>query len=137
MGVELSMTYDGQLYCTATHDQSGSTIETEAPLDNGGKGERFSPTDLVGVAAGTCVLTIMGLVAQRNDLDITGTTCHVTKEMASNPRRIALLDITVTLPPGLALTPEQKQKLEKGGDLCPVKRSLHPDTELRLAFVYP
>jgi putative redox protein len=137
MGVELSIVYDGDLKCTATHDQSGTTLRTDAPTDNGGKGELFSPTDLVGVAAGTCVVTIMGLVAKRLGIDLSGTTCHVTKEMAANPRRIASLAIKVTLPAGLALSDKDRQQLENGGKLCPVKQSLHPDVDLQVEYVYP
>jgi putative redox protein len=137
MAVELSMTYDGQLQCTAVHDQSGTTLRTDAPKDNGGKGELFSPTDLVGVATGTCVLTIIALVAQRNGIDLTGATCHVSKEMTSAPRRVGSLDIKVTMPAGLNLSDEDKKRIESGGKMCPVKQSLHPDIALNLEYIYP
>ena len=86
--VEITTTYDGQLRCTATHGPSGNTLITDAPKDNMGKGEAFSPTDLVATALATCVLTTMGIVAKRHDLDIAGATARVTKEMVTIQRKI-------------------------------------------------
>ena len=137
MSVKCIATYKGNLECDVLHDQSGSVIQTEAPLDNNGKGTKFSPTDLVGAALGACVLTIMGLVAGNDNLDIKGTKVEVTKEMAQNtPRRISKFDVTITLPKGLEITDTQKKKLEAGAKSCPVKATLHPDTEINLNFVY-
>src|SRR3954465_7200740 len=97
--VEINVTYNGQLRTTATHGPSGGTLITDAPADNMGKGEAFSPTDLAATALATCVLTTMGIVAQRHNLDMTGATASVTKEMVTTPpRRIGRLALTVRMP---------------------------------------
>src|SRR6266480_2490499 len=97
--VEITTTYEGQLRCVATHGPSGNTLTTDAPKDNMGKGEAFSPTDLVATALATCILTTMGIVAQRNNIDMTGATARVTKEMVTSPiRRIGRLAVTVRMP---------------------------------------
>lgn len=138
MSVEVNIVYEGQLHCKATHGPSGLTITTDAPEDNGGKGEAFSPTDLVAAALGTCLVTIMGLVAQRGGLDISGTRVHVAKDMAAAPlRRIAALRTTITLPKGKKLSQADREKLENAAKLCPVKQSLHPDINMPVEFVYP
>ncbi|HVP11814.1 MAG TPA: OsmC family protein [Phycisphaerae bacterium] len=137
MSVEATIVYEGDLHCTATHGPSGVKINTDAPVDNGGKGQAFSPTDLVGVALGTCVVTIMGLVAKKNGLNIDGTRVHVVKEMAAAPqRRIATLRTTITIPKGRKLSEVDRAKLENGAKTCPVKQSLHPDISLPIEFVY-
>ena len=139
MSVEIDIVYEGQLHTTATHGPSGSKISTDAPKDNMGKGEAFSPTDLVAAALGTCLVTIMGIVAQRNNLDITGTRVHVTKDMAQAPlRRIARLNVTITVPKDKSakLTQEDRQKMEKAAATCPVHASLHPDIEKTVTYVY-
>jgi putative redox protein len=137
MSVEMDIVYEGGLHCTAKHGPSGMTMMTDAPVDNGGKGEAFSPTDLVGVALGTCVVTIMGLVAKKSGLNIDGTRVHVIKEMATAPdRRIATLRTRITIPKGKALSSADREKLEKGAMLCPVKQSLHPDIKIPIEFVY-
>jgi putative redox protein len=138
MVVEISIAYEGQLHCRATHGPSGQTLTTDAPKDNGGKGEAFSPTDLVAAALGTCMVTIMGLFAQRSGLDISGTQVRVVKEMAAEPaRRLGTLRATITLPKGRTYPPEVRQKLERAANACPVKQSLHPDIEIHTDFVYP
>jgi putative redox protein len=138
MSVEIDIRYDGDLRCSAVHGPSGSTIITDAPTDNGGKGAAFSPTDLVGTALGTCIMTIMGLVAKRHGWDLTGTTVHVVKDMVHTPvRRIGKLSVKITLPPGLHLSAQDREKLENAGELCPVKQSLHPDVQTWIEFVYP
>jgi putative redox protein len=138
MSVEIDIVYEGQLHCKATHAPSGQTITTDAPKDNGGKDEAFSPTDLVATALGTCLVTIMGLVAQRGGLDISGTRVHVVKDMAAAPqRRIATLRTTITLPNGKKLSQTDHEKLENAAKLCPVKQSLHPDIDMPIEFVYP
>ncbi len=138
MSVEIDIVYEGDLRCTATHGPSKQTLTTDAPLDNGGRGEAFSPTDLVAAGVGTCVVTIMGLVAQKSGLDITGTRIHVAKEMVAQPhRRIGTLRITVTLPPGAELSEAARAKLERAAALCPAKQSLHPDVNVVINFVYP
>src|SRR3954454_8242328 len=109
--VEINVTYDGGLRTTALHGPSGNRLITDAPKDNMGKGEAFSPTDLVATALATCVLTTMGIVAQRNYLDMTGATAKVTKKMLPHPpRRIGRLALHVHMPNKLA--PEDQQRLE-------------------------
>ncbi len=138
MAVEIKLTYEGDLRCTATHGPSGQTLSTDAPVDNGGKGAAFSPTDLVATALGTCMATIMGLVAKRNQLDISGLQIQVLKEMTSDPvRRIGGLRTRLVFPPGKNFSPEARAKLEAGAKTCPVKQSLHPDVQLPIEFVYP
>jgi putative redox protein len=138
MSVEIDIDYQGGLHCAATHGPSRQTLATDAPLDNGGKGGAFSPTDLVATALGSCIMTIMGLVAQRNAIDLTGMKAHVVKEMTSTPvRRIHTLKVTVTLPPGRTLSADDRTKLEHAAHTCPVKQSLHPDVAVQVEFVYP
>lgn len=138
MSVEIDIVYQGALRCVATHGPSKSVIGTEAPTDNGGKGESFSPTDMVAAALGTCILTIMGIVAQRSGLDISGARVKVVKEMAAAPvRRIGKLTAVVTMPAGRPFSAADRQKLERGAETCPVKQSLHPDVQLEISYVWP
>ena len=134
--VTITAVYDGQLRCTATHGPSGSTLSTDAPKDNHGLGQSFSPTDLVATALATCTVTIMGIVARRDGIAIEGTKVTVVKGMANAPvRRIASLSITIEVPG--KLTQEQRQKLEAAARSCPVHASLHPDIHAPITFVYP
>ncbi|MCR9209808.1 MAG: OsmC family protein [bacterium] len=136
MSVEITAIYQGQLHCEATHGPSGTKLVTDAPTDNGGRGSSFSPSDLVATALGTCVMTIMGLVADRHELDLSGTTIRVEKEMASTPvRRIASLKTKVTFPAGLDLQPEMRDRLVAAARKCPVHQSLHPDIDAPIDFV--
>ena len=138
MAVEIDITYDGDLHCEAVHGPSRQTLRTDAPVDNGGKGEAFSPTDLLATALGTCLVTVMGLVARRLGLDLTGTRVHVVKEMAAEGvRRVGRLGVTITLPAGGVLSPADRARLEHAANTCPVKQSLHPDMVVDLGFVYP
>src|ERR1700722_2392773 len=124
--VEIGIVYEGDLRCRATHGPSGSTLATDAPTDNMGRGEAFSPTDLVATALGTCMMTIMGIAARNMSVDLRGATATVTKEMsASPPRRISRLAVTISVPGDF--TDEQKQKLQNAAMTCPVHKSLHPD----------
>lgn len=137
MAVEIDVVYQGGLRCQATHGPSQSTLITDAPLDNHGKGEAFSPTDLVATGLGACMMTIMGIVAERNGWDLTGMTTHVTKEMAAAPtRRIGKLIVTITIPTPTAavLTAADRSKLENAAHTCPVHHSLHPDIEVPITF---
>lgn len=139
MSVSVDIRYVGDLKCIATHGPSGHWFQTEAPLDNGGRGEDFSPTDLVGTALGTCVVTIMGIFARSHDLDITGTRVHVEKEMATKPRRrIGQIRLVVTVPEAQAarLSQVDRDRLEEAARHCPVRGSLHPDTQVDLRFEY-
>ena len=133
--VKMSMVYQGQKHCSLTHESSGSTIETDAPKDNQGKGERFSPTDLMGAALGSCILTTMAIVAEREGLSIEGARAEVTKEMISQPdRRIGFLPVRVTL--AAQLSEDQRKKLENAANHCPVHKSLHPDISAKISFNY-
>jgi putative redox protein len=123
--------YEGALRCSASHGPSGSALETDAPTDNQGQGERFSPTDLVATALGTCILTIMGIVAERHGWDLQGAKARTQKTMtAEAPRRIALLEVWITLPQGL--DPTQRTVLQRAGESCPVKLSLEGAVPMRL-----
>jgi putative redox protein len=132
--VKMSVVYQGQKHCELTHEPSGSRIETDAPRDNQGKGERFSPTDLVGAALASCILTTIAIVAERDGLSIEGATADVSKEMIAQPRRIGQLPVKVKLP--ASLTPEQRAKLENAAHHCPVHKSLHPDIQAPIEFQY-
>ena len=123
--------YQGQLRCLAQHGPSGTELETDAPTDNQGKGERFSPTDLVATALSTCILTIMGIVAERHGWDLTGADAKVEKTMPSEaPRRIALLAVWIQLP--AHLNDQQRAVLIRAGEQCPVKRSLEGAVAMEL-----
>ena len=127
--------YAGHLRTEATHTASGNTIQTDAPTDNHGRGEAFSPTDLVSTALGSCMMTVMGIVAERHAWDLTSSTFAVQKHMSSEaPRRIAQIDITFSLPATLA--PNERTLLERAAHTCPVGLSLHPDLRQNIAFEY-
>jgi putative redox protein len=134
--ITITATYDGELRCTATHGPSGSTLVTDAPVDNHGKGESFSPTDLVATALATCTMTVMGILAQREGIDLRGMRVRVEKHMVNQPvRRIGRLPVRITIPG--QPTPEQRRKLEASARACPVHRSLHPDIDAPIDFEYP
>ena len=122
-------TYIGSLRTEATHLKSNTTIVTDAPVDNQGKGESFSPTDLVATAAGSCKLTIMGIKARDKGIDIEGAEVEILKTMAAKPRRIARLDIKMKMP-NKPYTEEEKKLLIRASNACPVENSLHPDLEI-------
>ena len=127
--------YAGQLRTEATHVASGNTIHTDAPTDNHGRGEAFSPTDLVSTALGSCMMTIMGIVAERHQLDLVNSTFAVVKHMSTEaPRRIAQIDVTFSLP--AALAPTERALLERSAHTCPVTLSLHPDVRQNVVFEY-
>jgi putative redox protein len=131
--VEIHAVYQGELRCAATHMPSGTVLITDAPVDNHGKGESFSPTDLVATALGTCILSVMGILANSLKLDLRGTTVVVNKAMVSKPKRmIAALSTVITVP--VAVTEEQKQKLLQAAHMCPVHESLHPDVAQPIEF---
>jgi len=131
--VQIDAVYEGKLRCKATHAESGTTLLTDAPKDNQGNGESFSPTDLVATAIGTCMLTTMGIVAKRHDIDFTGATVRVRKEMTASPvRRIAKLTIEINGPAGVAES--NRLMLERAAIDCPVSKSLHPDVHTGIVF---
>lgn len=131
-----SIVYEGNLRTRATHLRSGNEIITDAPVDNQGKGEAFSPTDLVATALGSCMLTIMGIRARDEGIDMEGTTCEVNKIMASGPRRISRVELKIQLPQK-PYTPAQRSLLEQAARGCPVCRSLSQELEVDLKFVWP
>ncbi len=129
-----SIVYTGNLRCECTHVQSGTVIETDAPTDNRGKGERFSPTDTLCVALATCVVTTMALKATDMDIDLAGTEIAVTKHMLSDPRRIGKIDVTLTFPAVLQVQDKDRTILQRVGDNCPVAKSLHPDLQVNVEY---
>lgn len=129
-----SIIYKGNLRCEATHVQSKSAMETDAPTDNRGKGERFSPTDTLCVSLATCMLTTMGIKAADMNVNIDNAKAQVTKHMASDPRRVSKIEVFVFLPANSS--EKDKTVLEKAGNNCPVAKSLHPDIELDLKYTW-
>ena len=129
-----SVVYEGHLRCKATHLQSGTSIETDAPTDNRGKGERFSPTDMVCVALGTCAITTMGIKAQDMGIELAGTTIDIQKHMVSDPRRIGKIDVILRFPQTLNLSEKDRVILEGVGNNCPVFKSLSPDVNMNLVY---
>lgn len=133
--VHIDLEYLGDLRCRATHGPSGNTLLTDAPVDNHGKGEAFSPTDLVATALGGCLATVMGIVAQRENIDLRGMRISVDKEMTTtSPRRIAKLSVRLDMP---AVPEEQRVKLERAAKHCPVHASLSPEVEVSIDIQYP
>ncbi len=130
-----SILYDGDLRCIATHVQSNTAIETDAPTDNRGKGERFSPTDLVCTAVATCMVTTMAMKASDMGINLKGTTVAVTKHMLSEPRRIGKIDVTLTFNTDISLSEKDRSILERVGNNCPVVKSLHPDVLVSMIYV--
>ncbi|MEO7532060.1 MAG: OsmC family protein [Sediminibacterium sp.] len=124
-----TIVYKGELRCECTHLQSGTIMETDAPTDNRGKGERFSPTDTLCVALATCMITTMGIRAADMNIDLSGTKIDVTKHMLGEPRRIGKIEVTLHLP-NLQLEEKDKLLFEKIGDNCPVMKSIHPDLQV-------
>jgi uncharacterized OsmC-like protein len=128
-------TYTGELRTEATHILSGKTIITDAPPDNQGKGEFFSPTDLVATAFGSCMLTMIGIAARAHGFNIVGTQISVTKVMASDPRRIGEIHIHFHFP-DTRYSAKEKKIIEKAALTCPVEYSLHPDIKRDIRFNY-
>ncbi|MEO7264031.1 MAG: OsmC family protein [Ferruginibacter sp.] len=131
-----SVIYKGSLRCECTHVQSGTVIETDAPTDNRGKGERFSPTDTLCVALGTCIITTMGIRAQDMGIELGGTTLAITKHMLAEPRRIGKIEVDLKFPATLNLEEMDKTLLQKIGDNCPVMKSINPAMEVIVKYVW-
>jgi putative redox protein len=127
--------YEGNLRCQAIHLQSGSPIETDAPTDNKGKGERFSPTDLVCTALATCMITTMAIKVAGTGIELKGTTVSVKKYMVADPRRISKIDVEVVYPAGLQLEQKDWDNLKYIGDNCPVMKSIHPDIVVNAVYI--
>jgi uncharacterized OsmC-like protein len=133
--VEINIEYQGGLRCQAIHGPSGRELTTDAPVDNHGQGESFSPTDLVATALATCISTIMGIYAQRHDVDLAGTKIAIEKHMSPEaPRRIARLPMKITMPAGIEK--KHRDALEETVQHCPVHRSLHPGVQTPVEFIY-
>jgi len=135
MGVKISGMFKGGLAMAMTHDLSNTVVMTDPPLDNGGEGKSFSPTDLVATALGACMMSVMAIHAKKQQIDLNGMTCCVEKHMSPDlPRRISGLDVVITMPTSLA--PAQRATLEHIGNTCPVIMSLHPDIKLTKIYKY-
>jgi uncharacterized OsmC-like protein len=129
-----TVTYESNLRTTCLHLQSGSNLETDAPTDNKGKGERFSPTDLIATGLGACMITTMGIKAESMNIVLDGAKVEVTKVMVSDPRRIGKIITHLTIPSGLNLDEKTKEILERAAQHCPVVKTLHPEVELEISF---
>ena len=134
--VHINVEYQGNLRCKAVHGPSGCELSTDAPRDNEGLGESFSPTDLVATALGSCVATIMGIYARKHDIDLTGLKIHVEKFMSTDaPRRIMRLPVQITVP--VKLDDRHRKAIENAAGHCPVHQSLRADIDAPLEFQYP
>jgi putative redox protein len=127
--VEIKLSYEGDLHCSAIHTPSGSTLVTDAPVDNNGLGQAFSPTDLVATALGSCMATVIGIVAKRKEIAVEGMTVVVRKHMTTEmPRRISRLELDLDIP--LPASHPDRKILESAARGCPVHHSIHPDIEV-------
>ncbi len=126
--------YEGGLRTVAIHNASGTRIETDAPVDNQGKGERFSPSDLVATSLGSCMLTIMGMKARDLEIDLKGTRIDIQKFMKADPRRVSGISLTFHMPVSLALSEKNKIILQRAAETCPVFFSIHPDIDVQVNF---
>ncbi len=129
--------YLGNLRTEATHLRSGNSFITDAPTDNQGRGEYFSPTDTVATGLGTCMLTLMGIAAGTHQIDMEGTEVDILKHMAANPRRISGVDVHIHFAADKTFTEKQKEILKRAALTCPVALSLHPDIEQKVEFYWP
>lgn len=127
--IEITINYEGDLHCHNTHGPSGSTVATDAPVDNNGRGETFSPTDLVATALGSCMATIMGISAKTKGVSLEGMQIKVAKHMSEDlPRRITKLDVKIVVP--LPADHPERNALEAAAMACPVAQSIHPDIDV-------
>nr|WP_321222967.1 OsmC family protein [uncultured Psychroserpens sp.] len=126
------VTYLGNLRTESVHVKSNNTFITDAPVDNNGKGEAFSPTDTVATGLASCMITVMGIKANEMNVDMNGTTAHVTKTMASNPRRISKIEVIINFP--FKADSKTRKILEHTANTCPVHYSLHPDIQKDVSF---
>ncbi|RZK41313.1 MAG: OsmC family peroxiredoxin [Pedobacter sp.] len=129
------ITYSGDLRTISVHLKSGNEIVTDAPIDNQGKGEAFSPTDLLATSLGNCMLTIVGIAAKAHGFNIDGTTAEVTKVMAENPRRVSEILVSLQFP-SVDYSSKEKEIIERSAKTCPVAHSLHPDIKQVITFNY-
>ena len=129
--------FEGGLLTTATHLQSGTVIQTDAPVDNGGQGSKFSPTDLVAAALASCMLTIMALTAEKRNIRLGRIECDVEKIMVSNPRRIGQIKVNMIIHGPNEYSDHERSVLERAALTCPVYESLHPDCVKTVLFIWP
>jgi len=128
-----TVVYNGELRTTCTHLRSGNSFETDAPVDNNGKGERFSPTDLMSTSLATCMITVMGIKARTMGLDLNGVKIEVLKIMKAEPRRVGGIELTFHIPENLQEIDEKtKTILKNTGITCPVQLSIHPDIDVKI-----
>ncbi|WAC18622.1 OsmC family protein [Luteolibacter sp. SL250] len=133
--VEIKLDYEGDLHCSAVHGPSGTTLATDAPVDNNGRGESFSPTDLVATALGACMATVMGIMARRKEISLEGLKVAVRKHMSEDlPRRIAKLEVDLDMP--LPADHPERKVFEAAARGCPVHHSLHPDIEVVMQWTW-
>ena len=133
--VEIQLDYEGDLHCNALHVPSGTRLSTDAPVDNNGRGESFSPTDLVATALGACMATVMGIVANRKEISLEGMKVKVRKFMSEDlPRRIVRLEVDLEMP--LAADHPERKVFEGAARGCPVHHSLHPDIEVVMKWTW-
>jgi putative redox protein len=132
--VAMTGVYEGEKHCSITHGPSLNKISTDAPKDNNGRGEAFSPTDLLGAALGSCILTTMAIHGEKVGMNLNGSTFEVTKKMQLNPRQVAELSLVIVLPENL--TADQRKMLEEIAHTCPVSRSLNPELKMPVVFHY-
>ena len=131
--VEIRIDYEGELHCSALHVPSGNVLVTDAPVDNNGRGEAFSPTDLVATALGACMATVMGIVAKRKEVDLAGMKIVVYKEMSTDtPRRIIALPVAIAMP--ISADHPIAPLLEAAVHACPVHHSIHPDIQVDVTW---
>ena len=137
--IDIDVVYEGELHCAATHRPSGAQIATDAPVDNHGRGESFSPTDLVATALGTCMATVMGILANKQNLPIAGARLNVKKGMTTTPpRRIAQLVVQIDMPETARSIPEEARRaLEHAANTCPVRLSVLDAIDVPVRFVWP
>lgn len=132
--VHIDATYQGSLRCEAVHAPSGTTIVTDAPVDHCGKGESFSPTDMLATALGTCMLTVMGIVAERNGWEVEGATASLDKKMVADPRRVGEVEVVIAVP--RELDAQARETLERAALGCPVAESLGDRVSQSVRFVW-
>ncbi len=132
--VEITGIYEGEKHCHLTHGPSKNNIQTDAPKDNNGRGEAFSPTDLLAASLGSCMLTVMGIYADNHGISIKGSSFRVLKEMAASPRKVSSLTVEIKMP--ASLSQKDRETLQRVAETCPVKLSLHPDIHIPLSFDY-
>ena len=133
--VEIKLTYEGDLHCSATHTPSGNTLVTDAPLDNNGRGQAFSPTDLLATALGSCMATVIGILARRKEIAVEGMAVTVRKFMSDDqPRRVKRLELDLKMP--LPASHPDRKLLESAARGCPVHHSIHPDIEVVMNWIW-